>query len=140
MALAVDPPVRQDLSLRTNNDTVLGYRWLGSDGSTPVPILSATCAFRLELPPTEYDPVTGEPLPPPAQEEHAITSTTPGDPDGWIDADPLSTGSVVVHVVHDIWASFEQRRGVWDVVAIAASGWRCLARGQFCVEEGIASS
>lgn len=140
MAYAVEAPARDDLPLRTNNDTVAAYRWTSS--GVGVPITSAVVAFEFDPPPTVYDADTGLPLPPPPAEVHTITSTTPGDPDGWIEGARFADGYLIVHVAHTIWAAYDGSRGVWDGVAVAVDptvGWRCLVRGRFTVETGVAS-
>ena len=139
MALAVETPARDDLSFRSNDDKLVGARWLKSDGITPVVITTAELALRFDPPPTEYDPDTGLPLPPLPAEVHTIDSTTPADPDGWIDAGLLAQGVVLVTVPHGIWAAYTGDRGVWDLIAVGEGVQRCLVRGRFCVEAGVAS-
>ena len=139
MALAVEAPAREDLSFRDNDDKLIGARWYKSDGITPVVITAAALTFRFDLPPTDYDPDTGEPLPTPDVEHHVIASATPGDPDGWIDATNLATGVVLVTVPHGIWAGYATTTGVWDLIAVGAGIQRCLVRGVFCVEQGVST-
>lgn len=137
MALAVETPARDDMSLRTNDDKMIGARWLKSDGSGVV-ITSAVLTLQFDLPPTEYDE-DGVPLPPPDPVLHVIDSTTPADPDGWIDATNLASGTVLVTVPHTVWAAYTERTGIWDLVADGEGIRRCLVRGRFCVEEGVSS-
>lgn len=138
MALAVEAPAREDLSFRTNDDKLVGARWLKSDATTPVGITSGELALRFDPPPTEYDPDTGEPIPP-LEELHTITSTTPGDTGGWIDPTLLASGIVLVTIPHGIWSAYVGERGVWDLVAVGEGTQRCLVRGCFIVEDGIAT-
>lgn len=139
MALAVDTPAREDLSMRTNDDKRVGARWLKSDATTPVVITDATLTLQFDLPPTEYDPDTGLPLPAPDPVLHVIDSTTPDDPDGWIDAASLTTGVVLVQIPHGIWTAYTGRVGGWDLIAVGEGMQRCLVRGRFAVEEGVST-
>ena len=139
MALAVEAPVREDQSFRTNDDKLIGARWYKSDGVTPVVITSATTTFLFAPPPVVYDPETGEPLPAPPTELHEITSTTPGNAGGWIDAANLAAGTVLVTVPHGIWAGYSTRSGVWDLIAVGEGIQRCLVRGVFVVEAGVST-
>ena len=95
MALAVETPARDDMSLRTNDDKLVGARWLKSDG-TGVVITAAVLTLQFDLPATEYDE---DGLPLPAElEVHVVDSTTVADPDGWIDPANLATGTVLVTI------------------------------------------
>lgn len=137
MALAVESPAREDLSFRSNDDKLVGARWLKSDAVTPVTVTSAELTLRGEPPRTTFDPDTGEPLPPVPPASHSITSTTPGDAGGWIDAAKLASGIVLVQIPHTIWATFTETAGEWDVVAVGDSIQRCLVRGRFVAEDGV---
>jgi len=133
MALAVESPAREDLSFRTNDDKLIGARWLKSDGTTPVVITAAVLTLRFdELPGVRVDPRIVEP-----PDEQRITSTTPGDPAGWIDANGLPVGIVLVTVPHTVWAGHTTWAGTWDLVATGEGMQRCLVRGRFVAEEGI---
>ena len=137
MGIAVETPARDDVSFRTNDDKSIGAKWLKSDGATPVTVTSATATLEFDPPPTEYDPDTGEPLPPPPTVRHVITSTTPGDEGGWIDAAGLATGVVLVTVPYTVWAAYTERVGQWDLIAVGEGIHRCLVRGRFVVDEGV---
>lgn len=137
MALAVETPAREDLSFRTNDDKLVGARWLKSDAVTPMVITSAVLTLRGDPPRTVYDPDTGEPLPPVPPVEHTVSSTTPGDPAGWINVDGLTVGVVLATVPHGIWATFTPPAGDWDVVAVGEGVQRCLIRGRFVTEDGV---
>lgn len=137
MALAVETPARQDLSLRDNDDKLVGAKWMKSDGTTPVTIASATLTFQSNLPPAEFDPDTGEPIPPPLPETVVITSTTPNDPAGWFDATGFTQGIALATVPHALWDDIVIRTGIWDLVAFGGGLHRCLVRGQFVVEDGV---
>lgn len=138
MALAVESPAREDLSFRTNDDKRVGARWLKSDATTPVVISSAVLTLRLVPPPPNPYPIVA-PLIFVPPEEHAITSTTPGDPNGWIDPIGLASGIVLVQIPHGIWTSLVGRSGTWDLVADGEGLRRCLVRGALVVEEGISA-
>src|SRR5580765_4413522 len=114
MALAVEAPARDDLSFRTNDDKLVGARWLKSDAATPVVITSAVLTLRFEPPPPSSIPHPEHPIVLPPGEQR-ITSTTPGDVDGWIDANGLPVGIVLVTVPHGIWAGHPTRSGAWDL-------------------------
>ena len=136
MALAVETPARNDLSFRTNDDKLVGYRWWKSDGITPVTIASAVFTLSYQ-PPTAFDPVTCEPLPLPLPVVHTIDSAAlPGASGGWVDAAGLPQGNVLVYVPHAVWALYEPRSGMCDCVAVGEGVQRCLARGRFVVEVG----
>ena len=138
MALAVETPARDDMSLRTNDDKLVGARWLRSD-LTPVVITAATLTLQADLPATVYDE-DGVPLPPPDPERHVIDGTTPHDAAGWVDADNLANGVVLVTIPHTVWVSFGGRTGIWDLIATGEGiDQRCLVRGRFCVEEGVST-
>jgi len=133
MALAVEAPARDDLSFRTNDDKRVGAQWRKSDATTAVVVDTATLTLRFDPPPgLHVDPRIVEP-----PVEHRITSTTPGDPDGWIDPTGLPSGVVLVTVPYAIWASYTGRTGVWDLVADGEGVRRCLVRGRFATEEGV---
>jgi hypothetical protein len=134
MALAVEAPARDDMSLRVNDDKLVGARWMKSDGTTPVVITSATLCLLFDLPPQTYDDA-GDPEPRVA-ERHVIDSTTPGDAAGWIDATMLASGIVFATIPHTIWTGIIMRTGIWDVVAVGEGIQRCLVRGTFIAEEG----
>src|SRR5580765_3347338 len=125
MALAVEAPAREDLSFRTNDDKRVGARWTKSDGTTPVVITTAALTLQFDpvLPPDEPTPTPLIVLPPDVQR---IDSTTPGDPDGWIDPTALASGVVLVNIPHGIWAAHATRTGVWDLVADGEGVRRCL--------------
>jgi hypothetical protein len=72
-----------------------------------------------------------------APAEHRIDSTTPGDPAGWIDAEGLAAGVVLVTVPHGIWATFLESAGDWDIVADGEGVRRCLVRGRWYTEGGL---
>lgn len=131
MALAVEAPAREDLSFLTNDDKRVGARWLKSDALTTVAIDSAalTLWFDPALPPDGPTPPIV--IPP---DVHVIDSTTPGDPDGWLDPAQLTFGTVVVTVPHGIWSSHPTTSGSWDLVAVGEGIQRCLIRGLFTVE------
>ncbi len=138
MALAVEAPAREDLSFRTNDDKRVGARWMKSDGTTGVVIDSAALTLQFDpLPPPDH-PHPEHPivLPPDTQR---IDSTTPGDPDDWIDPTALASGVVLVNIPYGIWAGHPTRAGVWDLVANGEGVRRCLVRGLFVAEEGISS-
>lgn len=137
MALAVEAPARDDLSFRTNDDRLVGARWLKSDAATPVVITAATFTLAFDLAPPTYDP-DGAVIPP-VPERHVIDSTTTGDPNGWIDSASLANGIVLVTVPHDIWANYEMSTGIWDVIAVGEGVQRCLVRGEFCAEQGVST-
>jgi hypothetical protein len=135
MALATEPPVRLDLAMFTDDDKLIEAAWLVSDGVTPVAIATARMTMRFE--PT-IDPDTGEPLP---AIVHAIETTDPTDPGGWIDAAGLTYGVISVTVPNTLWPTVDGRRGAWDLVAVSATQrQRCLLRGKFLAEEGISVS
>ena len=46
MGLAVEAPAREELSFRTNDDGLVGVRWLKSDAVTAVVIESAMMTLR----------------------------------------------------------------------------------------------
>ena len=94
--------------------------------------------LQFDLPATEYDE-DGLPLPAPPPELHVIDSTTPADPDGWIDPVNLAAGTVLVTIPHGIWTGLEGRTGIWDLVADGEGIHRCLVRGRFACEEGVSS-
>src|SRR5262245_61541120 len=108
MALAVESPAREDLSFRTNDDKRVGARWVHDD-LTPIVLTAATFTLEFDPPATEFDPVTGEPLPAPPPEVHEITSVTPGDPLGWFDPDGFAVGVALVQVPHDVWVNYSGR-------------------------------
>jgi hypothetical protein len=137
MALAVEAPARDDMSCRTNDDKLVGARWLKSDGVTPVVVTSASLTLEFDLPPQTFDDA-GLPLPRVA-ERHAITSTTPTDPLGWIDPTGLASGIVFVTIPHTIWSNYVMRTGIWDVVAVGEGVHRCLVRGTFVAQEGVST-
>lgn len=137
MALAVESPARDDMSLRTNDDRLVGARWLKSDALTPVLITSATLTLEFDLPPQTFDDA-GLPEPRVA-ERHIIDSTTPGDAGGWIDAPSLAAGIVFVTIPHTIWTGYVMRAGVWDLVAVGEGIHRCLVRGGFVAEQGVST-
>src|SRR3954462_7053856 len=113
MAFAVETPARDDLSFRTNDDKLVGARWVKSDATTAVVITTAVLTLRFDPPPgLRVDPRIVTP-----PDEQRITSTTPGAPDGWIDANGLPVGIVLVTVPHGIWAQHVARAGTWDLVA-----------------------
>lgn len=136
MALAVEAPAREDLSFRTNDDKRVGARWIKSDGVTPVVITAAALTLQFDpvLPP-DYPVVDPRIVVPP--DTHRIDSTTPGDPDGWIEPTALAAGVVLVNIPHGIWATHATRTGIWDLVADGEGIRRCLIRGVFVAEEGI---
>lgn len=137
MTLAVEAPAREDLSFRTNDDKLVGARWMKSDGTTPVTITTARLTLRFDVVLT-FDPVTGAPLPLPPAEEHRIPSEdAPGSSGGWIEAPALSAGVVLAHVPHGIWSGYSMRGGTWDLIAAGEGVQRCLVRGKFTVEEGV---
>jgi hypothetical protein len=138
MALAVEAPAREDLSFRTNDDKLVGARWMAS-ATTPIFITTAAMALRFDpIEPPDYPIVNPLIVVPP--DIHQIESTTPNDPAGWIDADNLANGVVLVTVPHGIWAGHATRTGIWDLIAVAADGTqRCLVRGVFVVEEGVST-
>jgi hypothetical protein len=138
MALAVEAPAREDLSFRTNDDKLIGARWMAT-ATTPIVITSAAMALRFDPvePPDEPTPTPLIVIPP---DIHQIESTTPNDPAGWIDAANLATGVVLVTVPHGIWTAHPTHTGIWDLIAVAADGTqRCLVRGVFVVEEGVST-
>jgi hypothetical protein len=140
MGIAVETPARSDVTFYTNDDRLVGARWYASDGVTPVPIDWAVMALQFDLPDDDEWPIddAGNPVEPVA-ERHRIDSTTPGDPDGWIDAAGYVNGIALVTVPHGIWAGFGTDAGSWDLVATSAAGLqRCLLRGRFTTEGGIA--
>lgn len=138
MTVATEPPIRHDLSCRTNDDKVVGAVWLASDGETPVPVAGAVLTLQFELPPTVW--VDGVPEPAPDPERHVIDSTDPGDPAGFIDPTYLATGGVLVTIPNGIWSLYEGRDGTWDLVALNTDGFRrCLLRGTFTAEEGVST-
>lgn len=139
MALAVEAPARDDLSFRTNDDKLVGARWLKSDAATPVVITAAALTLLFDPPPIAWDPDTGLPLPPPDLEEHRIDSTTPGDPAGWIEPAALASGVVLVTIPHGIWADHQILTGTWDLIAEGEGIQRCLVRGTFAAEEGVST-
>src|SRR5262245_50882215 len=103
MPLAVEHPHRLDLSCWVNDDKRVPIRWLQADIVTPIPITSATASLYFDLPDDDtwpLDPDTGLPIPPDPQ-IHVISSTTPGDPDGWIVADRYEFGEVLVYLSHN---------------------------------------
>lgn len=137
MALAVESPARGDLSFRTNDDKVIGARWLKSDGTTPVVLDSVTLTLAFDAPLPEYDE-DGVPVPW-VPEEHVIDGTTVDDPAGWADASRFASGVALVTIPHGIWADYMQRVGVWDMVAVGEGLQRCLVRGRFVAEEGVST-
>lgn len=134
MALAVEAPAREDLSLRDNDDKLVGARWYKSDGVTPVAITSAELALRFDAPRPAPEPAV---IIPPVI--HTIDSTTPGDPDGWIDDTLYASGIALVSIPHGIWSAYAADRGGWDLIAVGAGTQRCLVRGRFLVESGVAT-
>lgn len=138
MALAVESPARCDLSFRTNDDKVFGVIWLKSDAVTPVAVSAATMTLQFDLPRQVW--VDGVPVPQPDPTRHTIDSTDPADPDGYIWADGLAHGQVLVQVPRTIWATIVERSGKWDLVATSTDALdRALARGVFVVEEGVST-
>lgn len=140
MALAVETPARDDLSFRTNDDKRFGARWWKSDAATRVVVDSAVWTARFDDPEVVYDE-DGFPLPLPPVETRTIDSTTPGDPNGWIDPDGFPNGDVLVNVPRGVWADLppDVRAGTYDLVATGEGLTKCLTRGRFVVEEGISS-
>ena len=136
MSIGVEAPAREDLFFRDNDDKRIGAKWFKSDGVTTVTITAAELAFEFQPLPggLEVNPlIATEPV------VHIISSTAPGDPDGWLDADALTQGIVLATVPHGIWSRYVPRAGRWDMAAVSDEGWqRCLVRGCFVVEEGIA--
>lgn len=130
MSLAVSPPARYDLSMRDNDDTLVALMWRATDGVTPVAIASAHMTLLFD---------TGEPEPPAAR--FTISSTTPGNAGGWFEADRFAEGLALAHVPHGMWTTVPFRSGVWDLIAISVEDTitRCLARGEFIVEQGVSA-
>lgn len=141
MDFCLDPPDRLDLSFRDNDDGTVLLNWIAGPNKTPVPMTAASLSLAFDLPKPAFDE-DGVPLPR-DPEVHVITSTaSPGDPNGWIDADPLGCGQVLTHIPHAVWAAYTTHTGVWDAIAIAdaeADGnpQKCLARGMFVTEAGV---
>ena len=80
MSLATAPPMRLDLSLRTNDDHVVPARWLHVDKVTPIPVTSAALTLRFDLPGDDtwlIDPETEVPLEP-VRQTHSITGDNTG--------------------------------------------------------------
>jgi hypothetical protein len=127
MGLAVEAPAREDLSFRTNDDKLVGARWLKADGVTPVVLTAASLTLLSGAGPSEVHIID------------SANSTTPGDPVGWIDATQLAAGTVLATVPHGIWSMYVMRGGAWDIVAIGEGKQRCLVRGTFIAEEGIST-
>jgi len=125
------------MSCRTNDDKLVGARWYKSDGTTPVVITSANLTLAFDLPPTTYDD-DGLPIPV-TPERHVVNSSTPGDPNGWIDAPSLASGIVLVTIPHTVWALYTMRTGIWDLVAVGEGIHRCLVRGEFVAEQGVST-
>jgi hypothetical protein len=143
MSLAVAPPARVDLSMRTNDDEVVPLLWLRADRTTPVPISSAALTLSFDLADDDtwpIDPDTGDVVVPDRQ-VHAITSTTIGTAGGWLLADRYAVGEVVAVIAHTLWATVDEPfTGTWDAVAVSSdSVQRCLARGEFVCEQGAAT-
>lgn len=136
MALAVEAPAREDLWFLTSDDKRVGAQWLGSDAVTPVPIASAHLVLAFEQEPQTYD-ADDVPLPRPLAERHEITSTTPGDAGGWLDATLFSSGRVLATIPHGIWQNYVMRSGQWELVAVSNGLWRCLVRGTFETGEAL---
>lgn len=134
-----DMPARRDLTFRTNDDKLVGVVWLASDGVTPVEIVNAMMTLVCDVPPVyPAHPITpSEPFVP---TRHIIETTDPSDPGGFIDADGLLLGQVLVLVPSGVWATIDERSGNWDIVALSATAVRrCLVRGIFIVEEGVST-
>lgn len=138
MGLAVEPPVRLDLSCRPDDDKLVPVVWLRADNVTPIPITSAVVTITFDLPNDdtwERDPDTDAPVEPERQ-VHIITSTTPGDPAGWIIADQYVDGQVLAYISHVIWTTITPPyTGTWALVVISTEAvQRCLARGEINLE------
>jgi hypothetical protein len=123
-----DLPARKDLSFSTNSDKTVGVVWLASDGVTPVPVATADLTLEFDLPPTGFDPDTGEPLPDPDPVRHVVDA----------DVDGFALGQVLVIVPAGLWSTVTERSGNWDIVAFSVDGVRRqLIRGIFTCEEGV---
>lgn len=138
MGVAVEPPIRIDLSCRDDDDKLVSLAWRLADQVTPIPITSAKLVLAFDLPNDDTwarDPDTDAPIPPVPQ-RHIITSTTPGHPAGWIDSTGWVDGLVRVYLTHTLWSTYlAPHTGVWDVVAVSTDAvQRCLARGEFTME------
>jgi hypothetical protein len=132
VSLATAPPIRLDLSLRTDDDGLVPLLWVAVDGVTPVAVASATMTMLFDTPaPTEE-------VPEPTARRVTIASTTPGSPTGWIDASQFANGRVLVRIPTTFWTAIPERFGIFDVIAVSVVGTttRCLARGEFLVESG----
>lgn len=139
MGLATAPPFRLDLSMYTNDDRIVGVRWMLVGGETPIPITSAALTLRFDLPDDdtwELDPVTELPVAPDRQ-IHQIAGTTPGAPDGWFDSTRFPLGEALAVVSHNVWtAKVPPLRGTWDLVAVSVDNVkRVLARGEWVTQE-----
>ena len=125
-----DVPARKDLSFSTNSDRTVGVVWLASDGVTPVPVASAELTLEFDVPATEFDPDTGEPLPDPAPVREVLDAKLDG----------LALGQVLVIVPNGLWSTVSGRLGNWDIVALSVEGVRRqLVRGIFTVEQGVST-
>ena len=129
MSLAVDPPARLDLSMRENDDKLVALMWRATDGTTSIPIQSARMTMQMDV--IDEEPAV----------VHSISSVTPGDPSGWIEADRYDDGLVLIHVPFALWADITARTGVYDVIAVSQTTavTRCLARGEFVIERGVSA-
>lgn len=78
MAFAVETPARDDLSFRTNDDKLVGARWLKSDGITAVVITTAVMALRFD-PPPPCPLVVGSPDEATLPSTSTVTATDPGE-------------------------------------------------------------
>lgn len=133
MALAVEAPDHKTVSFRTNDDKTFGARWLKSDYETGVVVDSATVTLRFDPPAgVRVDPRIVEP-----PDEIRIDSTTPDDPDGWIDATLFADGWVLATVPHTVWADHAGRAGRFDIIAVGEGRQRCLRAAEFVTEEGV---
>lgn len=138
MGVAVEPPIRIDLSCRDDDDKLVPVVWLRADGVTPIPITTVKVTLVFDFPNDdtwERDPDTDEPIQP-ARQRHEISSTTPGDTGGWIVADHYDDGQLLAYLSHQLWAAYTPPyTGVWDLVALSTDAvQRCLARGEFTME------
>ena len=124
-----DPPLRKDVTFYTNSDYPMGVVW-GTTAGTPVPVSSAELTLEFDIPPTTFDPDTGDPLPDPDPVREVL------DPD--LELGDFELGQVMFIVPNGLWATVTERSGNYDIVAMSTDGIRKqLRRGIFTVEQGV---
>jgi hypothetical protein len=127
-----DLPARVDLEFLTNSDKTFGVAWNHVDG-TGVHVVSAVCTFELDV---MTPPVNGEPS---APVRVVIDGYDPADLTGYLHADGLVNGIVMVTVRHGAWDGITERSGNYDLQAVSTVDdvTRILERGIFTITEGV---